>query len=235
MKFHNMQISNNQCLENVFKHLKNKLEITENSPKIGIEALKTNVLMWWWSMSTTMKAAIHVGPNYTEILEVYKNTNSEEIPKLFGITQKLVWDPPDKILNVNQIPFWAWRRCRAFQKQIKDGKKPSGRISIVQFLRKITGNRWRTNWVRVEYFPKTYLIAHFFRRSRMICKIEKFNLKKLKIELSSFQCSTWSNGQRKETKIIVFQIQKKSRCTWRDSRKDSGPSSDREARKWYGS
>ena len=51
-------------------------------------------------MSTPMKAAIHLGPNNSEILEVYKNTNFEEIQNLFGIAQKLVWDHPDEILNV---------------------------------------------------------------------------------------------------------------------------------------
>ena len=37
-----------------------------------------------------MKAAIHMGPDYTEILEVYKNTNFEELQILFDATQKLV-------------------------------------------------------------------------------------------------------------------------------------------------
>ena len=59
-----------------------------------------------------MKAAIHLGPNYTEILEVYKNTNFEEVQNLFGITQKLVWDHPDEILNVKPIEWTApsWTR-----------------------------------------------------------------------------------------------------------------------------
>ena len=33
-----------------------------------------------------MKAVIRLGQNYTEILEVYKNANFEEIQILFGIT-----------------------------------------------------------------------------------------------------------------------------------------------------
>ena len=42
----------------------------------------------------------------------------------------------------------------------------------------------------------------------MICKNETLNLRNLKIELSSFQCSTISTEQEKETKKIVFQIVK---------------------------
>ena len=47
-----------------------------------------------------MKAAIHLRPNYNEIYEVYKNTNFEEIQSLFGVTQKLMLDHPEEILNV---------------------------------------------------------------------------------------------------------------------------------------
>ena len=46
------------------------------------------------------------------------------------------------------------------------------------------------------------------RRFRKTSKIETLNLESLKIELSSCQCSTISNGQRKETKRILFQFQK---------------------------
>ena len=54
-------------------------------------------------MSSSMKAAIHLGPNYTENLEVYKNSNFEEIQNLFNITQKLVLEHSEGILNVNTI------------------------------------------------------------------------------------------------------------------------------------
>ena len=77
MEFHNMQISSHQYLGKVFQNLRNRFEITENSPTFGIDALKTKVLMWGLFMSSTMKAAIHLGPNYTENVEVYKNTNFE--------------------------------------------------------------------------------------------------------------------------------------------------------------
>ena len=49
-----------------------------------------------------MKAAIHMGPDCTEILDVYKNTNFEELQNLFDITQKLV-HKQGEILNVTMI------------------------------------------------------------------------------------------------------------------------------------
>ena len=41
-------------------------------------------------MSSSIKAAIHLGPNYLANLEVHKNTNFEEIQSLFNMTQKLI-------------------------------------------------------------------------------------------------------------------------------------------------
>ena len=58
-----------------------------------------------------MKAAIHLGPNYLANLEVHKNTNFEEIQRIFCITQKLILEHSEEILNVNTIesasPSWA--------------------------------------------------------------------------------------------------------------------------------
>ena len=100
LHFHNMQISDHRYLEKVFKN-----------PIIGIEALNTNVLICGLFMSTTMKAAIHLGPNYVEHLDVYRNTNFEELQNLFDITQKLILNHQSEILNVTTIdwtsPSWA--------------------------------------------------------------------------------------------------------------------------------
>ena len=63
--------------------------------------MKTDVLMWALFMSSSMKAATHLGPKYIENLEVYKNTNFEEIQILFGITQKLMSGHSDEILNLH--------------------------------------------------------------------------------------------------------------------------------------
>ena len=57
-------------------------------------------------MSSSMKAAIHLGPNYLANLEVYNNTNFQEIQSLFNITQKLILEHSEDILNVNN----DWKR-----------------------------------------------------------------------------------------------------------------------------
>ena len=74
LEIHSMQISDQRYLEKVFKNLRQKLNLAEEAPVFGVEALNTNVLIWGSFMSTTTKAAVHLGQNYTDILELYRNT-----------------------------------------------------------------------------------------------------------------------------------------------------------------
>ena len=71
-----------------------------------------------------MKAAVQMGPDYTVILEVYKNINFEELQNLFDITQKLV-HKQGEIINVKMIecasPTWT-RSSLAHDQPIKWSK-----------------------------------------------------------------------------------------------------------------
>ena len=111
-EFHIMRISTHQYLTKVFQHLQINLGITAGYSTFAMEAMKTNVLIWGLFMSSSMKAAIRLGPHYTENLEVFKKTNFEEIQKLFNITQKLALEHPEEVLNVNTIesPSPSWTR-----------------------------------------------------------------------------------------------------------------------------
>ena len=101
LKSHNVQISDCRYLEKVFKNLQKKLNLAENAPPI-IEALKTNVLIWGLFMTTTMKAAIHLGPNYTENLEVFRNTSSRN-SRIYS-TSLRSW------YCIIKGRFWMWKR-----------------------------------------------------------------------------------------------------------------------------
>ena len=78
---------------------KKQVNLAEDAPVIGIDALKTNVLIWGFFVSTTMKVAIHLGHILTENVEMYKNTNFEEL------TQKMVLHHQMEILNVKTIEW----------------------------------------------------------------------------------------------------------------------------------
>ena len=88
LKFHIVQISDHRYLEKVFKNQRQKFILAEVAPVLD---LKTNVLIWGLFKSTTMKASVHLGPNYNGNLEVCKNTNLEELKNLFDITQRLTF------------------------------------------------------------------------------------------------------------------------------------------------
>ena len=49
-----------------------------------------NVLIWCLFMSSTMKAAVHLGENYNDNLFTFRNTNCEALKTLFDVTQKLI-------------------------------------------------------------------------------------------------------------------------------------------------
>ena len=73
--------------------------------------MNTNVLMWGLFISSSMKAAIHLGPKYTDNLVVYKNMNFQEIQNFFCVTHKLISDHSEEILNVKSVesanPSWT--------------------------------------------------------------------------------------------------------------------------------
>ena len=133
-------------------------------------------------MSSSMKAAIHLGPNYLANLEFYKNTNFEESQSLFNITQKLILEHSEEILNVNRIDSaslshdqviqWTKAKVRGYSDfvlclgRMTDSKDAittwEGQVeefNMSSLLQRIAGNRWRSNFIRVEYFRRIFVIA----------------------------------------------------------------------------
>ena len=84
MEFHKMNITNNQYLTKICQFLHWVLGIKTVYATFGMEATKSNILMQRPFMSSSMKAAIELGLNYTENLEAYKKTNFEQVQNLFN-------------------------------------------------------------------------------------------------------------------------------------------------------
>ena len=63
-------------------------------------------------MSTTMKAAIHLGENYNDNLFTDRNTNFEALKTLFDVTQELILNQKREIWHVSTIEwqFTPWMR-----------------------------------------------------------------------------------------------------------------------------
>ena len=84
-------------LRKVFTNVRHKLNRSEDEKILD---QRWNVLMWELFMSTTMKAAVHLGQTYNENLITCRNTNFEELKMLFDVTQKLILDQNFEILTV---------------------------------------------------------------------------------------------------------------------------------------
>ena len=76
-------------------------------------------------MTSSMKAAIHLEPNFKSNSEIYKNTQFEDIESVFNITQKMVREHSEEILNVKCVEYsslsWA-RSVLANDQAIKRAK-----------------------------------------------------------------------------------------------------------------
>ena len=117
LEFRNMQISDSGYFEEVFRNSMKKVNLAEDAPPLEISkhTNKTNIVFDLENVYVgIMKAAIHMGPDCTEILEVCKNTNFEELQNLFDITQKLV-HKQGEILNVTMTV------CISFMDEIVAG------------------------------------------------------------------------------------------------------------------
>ena len=109
-EFQNMKYANHQYMTKVFHFLQKKFGFTAGFSTFALEALKTNVLISGMFMSSSMKAAVHLEPNYLANLDNDKNTNVEEIQSLVNTTQKLILEHSEEILKVHTIesasPSW---------------------------------------------------------------------------------------------------------------------------------
>ena len=92
----------------IFHVPQKKLGITEGKSTFSIETIKTKCV----DMEN-----VHIFVNESSHVEVYTNTNFEEFQSLFNITQKLILEHSEKILNMQRqkylstpIPYCVWSK-----------------------------------------------------------------------------------------------------------------------------
>ena len=76
-------------------------------------------------------------------------------------------DPVDKGKKYvsTWIPNCAWTKWMTAKMQIQDGKVKWKNSKCHLFLQSIAGNRWRSNWIRVEYSPRIFVIAEILQKN----------------------------------------------------------------------
>ena len=77
-----------------------------------MDAYKTKVFIWGLFLTSSMIAAIHLWPNYVSNSEIYKSTKFENIENVFNITQKLIQEHSEEILNAKCVEYssLSWAR-----------------------------------------------------------------------------------------------------------------------------
>ena len=107
-----MHISDERCIGKVFKNLRQYLNRSENIDQ------KTNVLIWGLLMSTTLKAAVHLGQNYNENLVIYWGTpirRAHDVVRHHAEVdlERWIWDSECfhdwmDIFSTDEIHFITW-------------------------------------------------------------------------------------------------------------------------------
>ena len=246
-------ISNHQYLTEVFQLSQKKLGITAGCSTFAMEAIKMNVLIWGRSCLRQWKPPFILTRIIWRTWRSTRIRTFSEIQSLFNITQKFIWEHSEEILNVNTvdsallhgedrycltIKWFSGQRQKSTcllgfrsvpgkdvckQRFIWKMGRSNGGIQNVTFFQRIAGNRWRSNWVRVEYFPRIFDIADSSKNQGWFAREEHRPRKIHRPEhLHVNVCSMTSIGQKKEMMEFVFRIQIKSRITRRDSCKDTG-------------
>ena len=203
-------------------------------------------------MSSSVEAAIHLGPSYLAQLEVYKNTNFGEIQSLFNITQKSILGHSEEILNVNtivhlphgrdpycltikwssgqkqkyvftQIPYDAWGKMNDSKDAIRRWEGQVEEFKMSHSYKELLGIDGEPIELEWNIFPK-------FASLQILQEIQN--------DLRKRNTRTWNNSQtgsasctmfndidwtmKKKRWNLYFEFRKKSRKTRRDSRRDIG-------------
>ena len=103
----NLEYTSHQNMSKIFQCLRKKL-----GKSCSDAQFPTNVLKWGMFMTSSMKAAIHLGPNYVSNSEIYRNAKFEDVECVCStLLQKLVTEHSEEILNVKcfeySSPSWA--------------------------------------------------------------------------------------------------------------------------------
>ena len=160
-----------------------------------MKSYKTNVLTWEMFMASSMKFAIHLGPDFLKNSEFYKNTRFEKIENVFNNTShKSIEEHSEEIVNVRSLEYsrhhhgrdqhWSTMRrskcdegksfcLRRFSSMCwSDGtrsrsrrkmERPNWRSQEVFLVPRRSGTRRRSNWIRVEKFPRIFDIVYSSR------------------------------------------------------------------------
>ena len=222
-EFQNMKYTTHQYMTKVFQFLQKKLGITAEHSTFSMEALKTNVLMWrmsclrQWKQPFILDRIIwriwrstrtRISRKFTAYSISHRNCYWSILKRLWMYIRFTALLHPGRDQYCLMIKWSSGQRqkstCRLrFRTMSGEGwmtaKMQLRRIQNVSFLHRIVGNPWRSNWIRLEYFPRISPLQ-ILQEIQHDLKEEHWIRKGSQTESSSCQCSTTSIGQEKEIK-----------------------------------
>ena len=78
---------NREYTRKVVQNIKNQLKHDQSISEISINSEKMHISTWTRFMASSMQAALHVDPSYEKNLELFKNSEFENIRGLLGIRE----------------------------------------------------------------------------------------------------------------------------------------------------
>ena len=173
---------NREYTRKVVQNIKNQPRHDENISEISVNSEKMHLSIWTRFMASSMQAALHMDPSYEKNLELFKNSEFENIKVLFGITRMMI-EGNSEIMNVfpADVASSLWEKHVLLkEKAIKLTKarvyvcsdsvlclgKQNGPEDAIRrwndqvptlksYLQSFARMRWRSDWLRVDNFPRS--------------------------------------------------------------------------------
>ena len=79
-----------ECTRRVVQNIKNQLRHDETISEISNNSEKMHISIWTRFLASSMQAALHMDPSYESNMELFKNSETESIKGLFGITRMMI-------------------------------------------------------------------------------------------------------------------------------------------------
>ena len=86
----NGSFGNREYIRKVVQNMKDRLGHNESVWEMCMDLEKIHISIWTRFMASSMKAALHMDPSYEKNLEIFKNSEFENIRGLFSITKMMI-------------------------------------------------------------------------------------------------------------------------------------------------
>ena len=183
--------------------------LSSSTSEISIDSEKMHIPMWTLSMASSMQAALYMDPNYAKNLEIFKNSEFENIESLFNVMNMMIarnseiknlfpedsanpsWErstlPIDQAKRVDESKSTRVLGSSAIHaKKTLDPedavKRWKGHVSNLQMFHHFRELQWRADCIRVEGFRRKHSFGTSPKKFKKTLKDNASDLKVSVIE-----------------------------------------------------